>query len=138
MITTERPEWQQRAACRGVGPDIFYSTSETDCPPARPLCESCPVSQHCLDYAIGNAEVYGIWASKNVKERRKVSGRRQGERKRSNVAVCGPLAGHDAHLRRGEDPCRHCRWTYNEYKRIKQADYRWRAKHGDDGGGAAA
>jgi WhiB family redox-sensing transcriptional regulator len=129
-MNADRPEWQQQAACRGVGPEIFYSTHPHDAAQAREYCGRCPVTESCLQYAIDGAERYGVWAALGVKDRRKVSTRTRGQR--TDAAVCGTESGYNAHLRRNETPCRHCRWVANEAARIRKADREWRAANGDE------
>lgn len=37
---------------------------------AKRLCRSCPVALLCLDYALSNYEVYGVWGGTSAKERK--------------------------------------------------------------------
>ena len=37
---------------------------------AKLVCASCPVREKCLDYAIRNYEMYGIWGGHTAPERR--------------------------------------------------------------------
>ena len=48
--------WRQRAACRGVDPDIFYPVSDEEAGPAKTICAQCPVREACLEYALANRE----------------------------------------------------------------------------------
>jgi WhiB family redox-sensing transcriptional regulator len=36
---------------------------------ARKLCSSCPVQRECLQFALANNEMYGIWGGLSVTER---------------------------------------------------------------------
>ncbi|MDA8265175.1 MAG: WhiB family transcriptional regulator [Actinomycetota bacterium] len=78
----ERPSWQARAACSGVGPETFYPTQ--DAPggqrgpdpylDARQLCATCPVVEPCR--VAGRTERYGMWAGTTPAERGKGKRRR--------------------------------------------------------------
>jgi hypothetical protein len=74
----ERPEWHQRAACRGVGPDAFFPEKGQSLEPAREHCRRCPVRVECV--AAGAHEVDGIWAGLSGKQRRAI---RRAERERA-------------------------------------------------------
>ena len=41
---TKIPVWRQRAACRGVDPDIFYPVSDEEAEDAKAICALCPVA----------------------------------------------------------------------------------------------
>lgn len=68
--------WQDRAACRGEDLDLFFGLDGERGPVreareagAKAICARCPVKLQCGNYAIGNAERYGIWAGLNEEER---------------------------------------------------------------------
>lgn len=68
-------EWMQDAACREVGPDIFFGSRlerkferEKREAIARTFCGSCAVRQQCLDFAIVNKEENGVWGGLNEGE----------------------------------------------------------------------
>jgi WhiB family transcriptional regulator, redox-sensing transcriptional regulator len=69
---TKTPVWRQRAACRGVDPDIFYPVSEEDAEEARAICRSCPVLESCLEWALTNRERDGVWGGATERERRRI------------------------------------------------------------------
>lgn len=52
MRRHERPVWWDAAACRGVGPDIFFSDDPEDQAVARGLCACCPVERDCFADAL--------------------------------------------------------------------------------------
>jgi len=64
--------WRQRAACRGVDPDIFYPSSDEDAEPAKAICDQCGVRQACLEFALANRERDGIWGGATERERRRI------------------------------------------------------------------
>ncbi|MFP5377693.1 MAG: WhiB family transcriptional regulator [Acidimicrobiia bacterium] len=64
--------WRQRAACRGVDPDIFYPASDEDAEEAKGICAVCPVREACLEYALANRERDGVWGGATERERRRL------------------------------------------------------------------
>ena len=64
--------WRQRAACRGVDPDIFYPVSDDDAGAAKAICAQCPVREACLEYALVNRERDGVWGGATERERRRI------------------------------------------------------------------
>ena len=78
FATEPENDWRARAACRGLDPEMFFSSD--DLPnkqdridreaAAKAVCARCPVRRECLDYAIAAGERYGIWGGLNPQERR--------------------------------------------------------------------
>ena len=64
--------WRQRAACRGVDPDIFYASSDEEAEEAKAICRVCPVREACLEYALVNRERDGVWGGATERERRRI------------------------------------------------------------------
>lgn len=64
--------WRQRAACRGVDPDIFYPVSEEEADEAKAICAVCAVRESCLEYALTNREREGVWGGATERERRRI------------------------------------------------------------------
>lgn len=77
------PAWQGRAACRGVGVDLFFGEradgDNAAGHEAKALCAQCPVIAECLDYGIaGNEGNYGIWGGCGESDRRVFTAARRG------------------------------------------------------------
>jgi WhiB family redox-sensing transcriptional regulator len=70
--TTKPPAWRQKAACRGVDPDIFYPMSDEDAEEARAVCEGCQVRKACLEWALTHREHEGVWGGATERERRRL------------------------------------------------------------------
>lgn len=70
--TTKTLVWRQRAACRGVDPDIFYPVSEEEAEEARAICGSCAVKELCLEWALAHRERDGVWGGATERERRRI------------------------------------------------------------------
>ncbi len=64
--------WRQRAACKGVDPDIFYPASDEEAEEAKAICALCPVREACLEYALANRERDGVWGGATERERRRM------------------------------------------------------------------
>ena len=61
-------DWIQQAACKGkTGP--FFSRYVEDLARARDLCAGCPVNAECLEYAMNDLSLLGIWAGLTVGQR---------------------------------------------------------------------
>ena len=69
--------WRQRAACRGVDPDIFYPVTDEDAEDAKAICRACPVQQACLEWALQSREKDGVWGGATERERRRILRRRR-------------------------------------------------------------
>lgn len=64
--------WQERAACFGVDPDIFFPASEDDADQALAYCASCTTRDMCLAWALKNRERYGVWGGMTEQQRRRL------------------------------------------------------------------
>lgn len=74
--------WKRYGACRGKPPEWWFPDSELPKyfdDRALVLCETCPVSERCLAYALAYEDV-GIWAGTGPKERRTI-------RRRAGIAL---------------------------------------------------
>ncbi len=68
-------EWHKRAACKGET-ESFFSYDEERVAHARAICESCPVHQECLQTALADRNLYGVWGGTTEAERRRFHRRR--------------------------------------------------------------
>src|SRR3954466_14304498 len=66
--------WQERAACFGVEPDVFFPVSEEEAGPALAFCAVCPIREECLSWALKNGERYGVWGGTTEQQRRRLHG----------------------------------------------------------------
>lgn len=71
------PVWRQRAACRGVDPDIFFPVSDDEAEDAKAICRQCSAQQACLEWALTNREKEGVWGGATERERRRIIRRRR-------------------------------------------------------------
>lgn len=64
-----RPTWHARAACRGVGTDIFFPTRDAPSQAWRAYCARCPVADQCLEQALDDPHTAGNWAGTTERQR---------------------------------------------------------------------
>lgn len=73
MFGLEFPEWMERATCAQVGGDAWFPDGGQghgkQYKIARQICRECPVKKQCLDYAMADPELLGIWSDTNEDER---------------------------------------------------------------------
>jgi WhiB family transcriptional regulator, redox-sensing transcriptional regulator len=70
--STKISVWRQRAACRGVEPDIFYPVTDEEAEDAKSVCAGCTVRERCLEWALTNRERDGVWGGATERERRRM------------------------------------------------------------------
>lgn len=78
-------DWQNRANCMGVDPDLFFPERGASTREAKAVCRGCVVREDCLDYALANGEKFGIWGGMSERERRRL--RRERALRRQAAAV---------------------------------------------------
>lgn len=61
------PTWREQAACRGMGPDLFFG-DRSDA--ALKVCAGCEVRKQCSMAAAVNRETEGVWGGKRRHEPR--------------------------------------------------------------------
>jgi len=74
-FTTASEPWMQDALCKQVGPDLFYPESVGDTAglnQAKRVCGLCDVRQECLQLALDNNEVHGVWGGLGPRERHRL------------------------------------------------------------------
>jgi WhiB family redox-sensing transcriptional regulator len=64
--------WQERAACFGIDPDVFFPISEEEAGPALAFCNGCSLREICLAWALKNGERYGVWGGLTEQQRRRL------------------------------------------------------------------
>jgi len=64
------PEWVSDALCAQTDPEAFFPDKGGSTRAAKRVCAECAVRAECLDWALDNAEHYGIWGGKSERERR--------------------------------------------------------------------
>ena len=67
-----RPSWHQDAACRGRATARFVQGPGVSYGDLRGLCGRCPVRQKCLEAALADPDLQGLWGGTNDQERRQL------------------------------------------------------------------
>jgi WhiB family redox-sensing transcriptional regulator len=67
----DRPAWHAYAACRGMGPDLFFGSGRPSTRRIFLLCSGCPVQQECRDAGDQDSLEYGVWGGMNATDRAK-------------------------------------------------------------------
>lgn len=79
-------EWEERAACRGLDPAIFFEATFSQLSGqyrpdgverAKAICRPCPVREDCLEAALLRREPEGVWGGLTEEERRRLLRRRR-------------------------------------------------------------
>jgi WhiB family transcriptional regulator, redox-sensing transcriptional regulator len=90
MDYPEKLDWQDQAACRQYDNVLFFgeegeSELEKQAREARAksVCQRCPVSEPCLEFAMETNQKYGIWGGLTDKERASLKRRRARARRAS-------------------------------------------------------
>lgn len=79
-------DWQSRANCMGVDPDLFFPERGASTREAKEVCRGCVVREDCLEYALANGEKFGIWGGLSERERRRLRRARAMSRRAAMVA----------------------------------------------------
>ena len=72
LYRRQERDWQSRANCMGVDPDLFFPERGASTREAKEVCRGCVVRENCLEYALANGEKFGIWGGLSERERRRV------------------------------------------------------------------
>src|SRR5437762_1689260 len=64
--------WQDRSACYGLDPEVFFPTTEEEAGLALSYCGVCSVREMCLAWAVRNGERYGVWGGTTEQYRRRL------------------------------------------------------------------
>lgn len=88
MNRREAAAWMARAACRDADTALFFPPEGEGAPPeALRLCRSCEVNGACLEYALADADLAGIWAGTSARLRDRMRRRARLNRRTDKEAV---------------------------------------------------
>jgi WhiB family transcriptional regulator, redox-sensing transcriptional regulator len=68
-------DWRAAGACRSADPDLFFpiathvAVAASQMRKAQLICAGCGVRQQCLDFAVQNGEMNGVWGGTTPEER---------------------------------------------------------------------
>lgn len=115
------PEWFTRAACRGQPAELWFRPVDPDTGrvprgstwsplPAQRICARCPVARQCLDRAVENTEMVGLWAGyggdilRQLRRTRRGSPNHRDDRDDCDCRYCRALTTHIERLQMLQDP----------------------------------
>jgi hypothetical protein len=64
--------WMTRAACLHADKELFFPEDGVRPEEAKRICAECPVRQRCLDYALADSTLVGVWGGTTDRERREM------------------------------------------------------------------
>lgn len=77
LIHLSRPAWFIGALCRGAGPRQWFPADKKGAADARELCAQCPVITDCLEHALADPTLEGIWGGTSEDQRDQIRRRRR-------------------------------------------------------------
>lgn len=87
LATSPIADWRARAACSGYPNTLFFpatdAADEAAVDRAKSVCDVCPVTNDCLEYALETNQRSGIWGGTSEKERKSLRRRWLAERRRT-------------------------------------------------------
>jgi len=91
--------WRELAACRGMGPDLFFGNDPAD---ALAVCARCPVTLECAQAGAG--EEIGVWGGRQLGGRKVVRRRNQRAAATADAEIRGERRPHPENLRQVPQP----------------------------------
>jgi len=86
-------QWMAEGNCRFEPPATFFPSDGVGVEVAKKICETCPVREPCLDYALDNHIDHGVWGGTSERQRRRLIRERSRRTKAPGTAEPGaPLA----------------------------------------------
>lgn len=82
IVNDKAQAWRQDAACRGMGPDVFFTGRGDNAAirEATAVCDRCPVSRECGEYASEVVVPFGVWGGMGASRLKRERGRVRRER----------------------------------------------------------
>ena len=73
-MTDYATDWRATGACVSADPDLFFPiatgvVAASQVRKAQLICAGCGVRQQCLDFAMQNGEMSGVWGGTTPEER---------------------------------------------------------------------
>lgn len=67
-------DWRDLALCAEVDPELFHPKKGQPAKPAKAICARCLVRAECLEFALEDPYLMGVWGGKSARERRRLLG----------------------------------------------------------------
>ncbi|MDO4910249.1 MAG: WhiB family transcriptional regulator [Corynebacterium sp.] len=76
-------DWRHQAGCRDSDPELFFPVGNSgpalqQIAAAKLVCNSCPVTTECLDWALSTGQDAGVWGGMSEEERRVLKRKNRG------------------------------------------------------------
>ena len=65
-------DWAEKARCPETDPEAFFPEKGGSTKEAKKVCQRCPVTKECLQWALDNDERFGVWGGLSERERRRL------------------------------------------------------------------
>ena len=65
-------EWMAGGNCQNHPPATFFPSDGVGVEVARRICDTCPVKDECLEYALRNRIDHGVWGGTSERQRRRI------------------------------------------------------------------
>ena len=76
ITTVQRPpQWHEQANCAGVDPELFFPETGRKTKASRQakkICFRCDVRNECLQWALDNNEVHGVYGGTTPEQRKQI------------------------------------------------------------------
>ena len=71
-LTNQRFDWMDEAKCKGMTHMFFPEQGDENnyVERAKAICATCSVKDDCLQFALDNCFVYGIWGGMSARQRK--------------------------------------------------------------------
>lgn len=69
-------DWMSDALCREIGDEPFFSDDAGLTKRAKKICHRCPVIAECLDYALQDMTLVGVFGGTHERDRRSIRRRK--------------------------------------------------------------
>ena len=84
--------WRSAGACLSADPDLFFPISsagpaQRQIARAKKICAGCSVRRECLEFALSNNQIYGIWGGTTADDRQRERRRKRRAAARRRLAA---------------------------------------------------
>lgn len=112
------PPWRKQAACKGGDTNDWFpeqtGANNPSTQQALAICGRCPVVAQCLQHAIDEPELHGVWGGTTEQERRGM------RRLASRQIAHGTNRGYGQHAHWGIPVCQDCKTAHAKYQTMRR------------------
>jgi WhiB family redox-sensing transcriptional regulator len=71
-LTNQKFDWMEEAMCKGLTHMFFPEQGDENkfVERAKAICATCTVKDDCLEFALDNSFIYGIWGGMSSRQRK--------------------------------------------------------------------